>query len=166
MGEVVNHLHGAYRQAVAIFLVLIDHRQELLEYAHLSDIALAPLLVDHGALGVDLLREQQQVVGPVVEYEQAGVLHALAGHGHVADVVDRLVEAGHGVEVAAEFHSHRFKIVDQILAGEVSGAVETHVLEEVGQSGLIVLLLHRSDLLGYVEVGLSLGVFVVTDVVG
>ena len=95
--------------------------------------------------------------------EQAGILHAFAFGGHVRDVVDGLVDAGVGVEVLSELHAHAFKPCDEFVAGEVLGAVEAHVLQEVGQTALVVVLKNRAYLLSDVEVGLPFGRFVVTD---
>ena len=62
--------------------------------------------MDHTALGVDLLGEEEKVVGPVMKDEKAGVLDTDAGHGNVGDIVDGLVNGGVGVEVLAEFHTY------------------------------------------------------------
>ena len=52
------------------------------------------------------------------------------------------------------------------IAGEVRGAVEAHVLEEVCQSQLVLLFLYGAYLLRDVEVGPVGGLLVVADVVG
>ena len=104
--EVVDHLHGADGQTVAVAVVGVDGGEQLFDDAHLAHVGAAPFLVDYAALLVDFLGVEQQVVGPVVEDEQAAVLHALACGGHVGDVVDGLVDGGVGVEVLAEFHTY------------------------------------------------------------
>ena len=49
---------------------------------------------------------------------------------------------------------------------EVLTAVKGHVLQEVGQTVLVVFFLHGTHALGDVEVGALLGIVVVADVVG
>ena len=106
MGEVVHHFHSAYGQTVTVDVVGVNFRKQVGEYAHLTHIGGAPFLMDYGTLGIDFLGEEEKVVGPVVENEQAGVLNALAHHRHIVDVVDGHVDACSCVEVLAEFHSH------------------------------------------------------------
>ena len=165
-GEVVDDLHGADGQAVSVLVAGIHHGQQILEDTHLAGHAAAPLLVYHAALGVDFGRVEGEGVGPVVEDEQAGVLYAPAGDGYRRDIVYGLVDGGVGVEVAAKFHAHALEPVDDALAGEVFGAVEAHVLQEVGQAALVVFLKYGADFLCDVEVGLAFGGLVVADVVG
>ena len=52
------------------------------------------------------------------------------------------------------------------VAGEMFRAVERHVLEEVSQTILIILLLDSTHTLGDVEVHFSLRIVVVADVIG
>ncbi len=164
--EVVHNLHGADGQTVAILGGGIQIREHTLEDTHLTYVGLTPLLVDHTALLVDLLGIESEVVGPVMENEQTGVLNALAGDGNIRDIVDSLVNTGIGVEIGSETHTDCGQPVAELIAGEVGGAVEAHVLQEVGQTTLMILLESRSDILCDVEVGLSLGILIVTDVIG
>ena len=53
----------------------------------------------------------------------------------------------------------------ELIAGEVLGSVEAHMLQEVGETALVVVLKNRSDLLGDEEVCLTLGGLVVAAVV-
>ena len=121
--------------------------------------------MDDAALLIDFLAVEQEIVGPVVENEQAGVLHTYAGGGNSRNVVDGLVGAGIGVEVLTKFHADRLKPGYELIAGEVLGSVEAHMLQEVGETALVVVLKNRSDLLGDEEVCLTLGGLVVADVV-
>ena len=120
--------------------------------------------MNHGAFLVDFLRVQRQVVRPVVEDEQAGVYKPLA-HGHVRDVVHGFVDGGVRIEVGAEFHSVLFQILAEQVAGEVGGAVEAHVFEEMGQTALVVFFEDGAHFLGNVEVGQILRLSVVPDIV-
>ena len=164
--EVVHHIHDADGQTAAIFGGGEEVWEYALEDAHLALHAATPFFMDYAAFFVDFLGGKCQVVGPVVEYEQTGVLHALAGDRHVGYVVDSLVDGGVGVEVGSEFYAYRFEPLAQLVVWEVGGAVKAHVLQEVGQSALVFFFQGRAYLLGYVEVGLPLGILVVTDVIG
>ena len=66
--------------------------------------------------------------------------------GRNLQLVDRLVEAGVGVDVRAEPHAERLHERGDVLPGEVPRAVERHVLDEVGQPALVVVLEHRPRL--------------------
>ena len=90
----------------------------------------------------------------------------VADDWHIIYIIYCLVEAGVGVEVFAELHSDALEVGLEAVAGEVCGSVETHVFQEVGQSALVVVFLHRAHLLCYVEVGTLFGPLVVAYVVG
>ena len=124
--------------------------------------------MDHAALLVNLLVGEQQAVAPILEHEQARVEGALASGGHVVDVIDGLGEVGVGIHIGTEVQTDPLDEVHNAvaLAVEVLTAVEGHVLQEVGQTVLVVLLLHGAHALGDVEVGTVLGIIVVTDVIG
>ena len=118
------------------------------------------------AFFVDFLLLEEQTARPVGKNVKAGV-DVVAGDGHVVNVVDGFVGRGVGIEVLAELHTDAFAVLDELsIIGEVLRAVEGHVLEKVGETALIVVFLHRSDLLGDVEIDLSFGFGVVSNVVG
>ncbi len=164
--EVVDYLHRTYRIAVSVLRTGVQRGQVTLEHSAESAGAQAPLLVDHSPLLVYLFRLEQQSVGPVVEDEEAGVERFLARRRHIIYIIYSLLDGGVGVEVVAELHSDGAAVFYHFVVGEVVGAVEAHVLKEVCQSALAVLLLQGAHFLGYIEVGAVLGPVVVTDVVG
>ncbi len=166
MGEVVYHLHGADRQAVAVLTAGVELRQCTLEHTHVGSEAAAPLLVDDTTLLVDLRRVEDEVVCPVVEDEQTAVESRLACSGHVGDVIDGLVDGCVGIEVSAELHTDRLAIADDIVLGEVLRAVEAHVLEEVGETVLVVFLLEGSDVSSEIEFSPLCRLVVVADIIG
>ena len=125
-----------------------------------------PLLVDDAALLVYLLVFQQQSAAPVFQHQEAGVQGALAGGGHVTDAVHSLVDRSVGVQIAAKFHSESSGELDDSVAGEVLRTIECHVLQEVSQPALVLLLVDGAHALGDVEVRHVLRVVVVADVVG
>ena len=164
--EVLQPVEVADQVAVLVLRALADGLEHLHRRTPRGAVARAQLLHDDAALGVDLIGLQGDEVRPVVQDQQRRVDDAFARGRHVADVVDRLVPARTGVEVGAELHADRLQILGQHLAREVLRAVEGHVLEEVGQALLRVVLLDGADVVQDVEVGLPLGLFVVADVVG
>ena len=163
--EVVNHIHCAYRQAIAISAVRVDCWQQVFNDAHLSHHAHAPFFVNHLAFRIDFLSIEQQTVSPVAKDNQTGVLHTNACCWHLRDVVHRLVDTGIGIDVSAELNAHRFAPLEHIVALEGLGAVEAHVLKEVSQTALVVFFNHRTHLLRNIKLGLSLRIVVVTDVI-
>ena len=70
-----------------------------------------------------------------------------------------------GIEVISELHTDALEPSEEFLVGDVLGTVEAHMLQEVGKAVLLFVFLYGANLLGNVEVGLSLWKFVVTDVV-
>ena len=82
-----------------------------------------------------------------MEDQEAGVDEVLIRRRGVHDLVDRLVDGGVGIEVGAKFHTILLQIVDHTLAGEVLATLEGHVLKEVSETALIVLLEYTTDAL-------------------
>ena len=121
--------------------------------------------MDNTAFLVNLLRVKQQVVGPVMEDKQAGILHTFARHRHVAHIVYCLVNRRVGIQILSEFHPDAFKPAYKLIAGKILSSVKAHVLKEVGQSTLWVLLLNRTYLLGYVKISLPFGIFIMPDII-
>ena len=139
-----------------------EHGQLLVEHAQAGALAAAPLLDDDAPLLVDLLAVEGDAVGPVLE-DLEGLLHHLhrvEGHG---ELVHGLVEAGVGVEVGPGAQSHRLEVGPQLLLLEVGGAVESHVLGEVGQPLLLVGLQNRAHVEGQTQLGPVLGLGVGPD---
>ena len=124
-----------------------------------------PLLDHHAALLVHLLLLEGHRLSPLAQdlearLEQPGLV------GRYFEHVDGFVEAGVGVDVGTEAHAGRLEIVDQLETGEVLRAVECHVLDEVGQTLLIVVLLHRAGVDDQPQLGPLGRLSVDPDVVG
>ena len=60
------------------------------------------------------------------------------------ELVDRLVEARRRVDVGPEPHSDGLEVAHELVLREPLGAVERHVLEEVRETALVIVLEHRS----------------------
>ena len=91
-------------------------------------------------------------------------LHRVAVVRHV-ELVDGLVEAGVGVDVGAEGSTEPAQHVDQLVLGVLLGAVEHHVLVEVGDTGARSDLVDGTGADGQPQRRLAAGPFVVTHVV-
>ena len=125
-----------------------------LEDALLTAGAHTPFFMNNATLLVDFSLFEEQTARPVGQDVEAGV-------------VDRFVGGGVGVEVLTELHTDALTILDELtIGGEVLGTIESHVFEEVCKTALAVFFLHRTHLLGDVEVGQSLRLGIVADVVG
>ena len=121
--------------------------------------------MDDATLLVNLLGLQEQSVGPVVQNQQTRVDDALARRGYITYIIYRLVDRGIGVEVGSELHTDSLAPLHDIVTLEVLGTVEAHVLQEVSQSALLVILLNGAHALCDVELGTLLGPSIMTNVI-
>lgn len=126
----------------------------------------AVLVVYYVALVVDGLLAEGDAVAPVLEDEHARVYSRCACCGHVGEEIYGLVDGGVGVEVASVLHTDALQVFLEAVALEVFRTIEGEVLQEVGKSALVVILVDRTHFLGDVETCHVLGVTVVADVVG
>ena len=125
----------------------------------------APPLLDHDAtLEFDLLVVQGDGAGPVLEHQERLVQDVRVVRRHLQHV-DRLVEAGVRVDVRPEAHADALQVVEQLRLFEVLRAVERHVLDEVGQPELVVVLEHRTGTDDEAQEGAVLGPAVLPHVV-
>ena len=122
--------------------------------------------MDDATLLVDFAACEGQAIRPVLQNEDAGVECALPFCRHVANTIDRLVDRGVGVEVASELYSESTGELQECRVREVFRPVERHVLEEMGQTALVVILLNGAHTLRNVEVCDMFRPIVVADVVG
>ena len=97
---------------------------------------------------------------------QRRVNNTLACYGHIGHVVLCVVPRCTCIEVSTELNADLLQILDQRLAGIVLRTVEGHVLKEVSQTLLVVVLLDGTNIVQDVELGHALGLLVVADVVG
>ena len=163
--EVVDDAHQSDRHAHTVLRAGVHLGQGAGDHTLRGTLTQSPLIVDDVALLHDLVLLEQQSVGPVLEDEHAGVEGRLTRGGNIADAIDGLVDRGIGIQVAAKLHAERTCELDEIVALEVLRAVEGHVLKEVCQSALALLLLDGSHSLCDVEVCHMFWPLVVADVV-
>ncbi len=85
--------------------------------------------------------------------EQKRLAHRLGVVGRHVQHVHGLVEARVGVHARPQPHADRLHELHQVLLGEVLAAIEGHVLDEVRQPELVVVLDDRSDIDGEPQFG-------------
>jgi hypothetical protein len=139
--RVLDDLRCADRQAFGIARPFQQHRKLLVGNPLASAEPEPPFLEDDATLLLDLRRIERDVVRPVLHDEQrpiddGGVL------GRNLKLVNRLVEAGVRVDVRAEAHPERLHEIDDFEPRKVERPVEGHVLHEMREPSLVVLLQH------------------------
>ena len=161
----VNHFHQTDGEATTVTAVGHQLFEVLDQDACEAGVAHTPLTMDYAALLVNLLTIERQVVTPVVKDKQARVDSSLA-RGYIIYIIHCFLDAGVSVELSSELHADAFQIFNQRAVGEVSCAIEAHMLQEVSETALALLFLNRTHFLCDIEEGLVLRLFVVTDVIG
>ncbi len=125
----------------------------------------AVFLDDDTAFLVNLLVVVEEASGPTTEdlKTEVDVVGIVERHGNH---IDGLVEAGVSVEVSAEHHALAAQVIDHTVARETLDTVEGHVLGEVRQTLLVVVLLVGAGVHRETELHAVLRVGVLTDVIG
>ena len=163
--EVLDHVDRADGHPVGVAASGEHLRQLLLPHAGLRVLPGAPFLAYHAPFLADGGVGQRQAPRPVVQDEQARVHHAALVHRRVGNHVHRLVERGIGVEVLAAAHPHALDVLVHAVVREIPASVEGHMLQEVRQPALVLLLQDGAHVLGDVEIRPVLGQLVMTDVI-
>ena len=133
----------ADRQPIRVARAGEQHRKLLVAHPRRGAAAAPPFFGDDLPLLVDDRRIEHHVVRPVLE-DQHGLVHDVRPVGRNLELVDRLVEARERVDARAELHADRLHERDDLLARIVLRAVERHVLDEVREPALAVVLEHGS----------------------
>ena len=165
VSEVVDDCRVANHISLGVLASRVHQRVEGFPHTAVGIRACAPFLADDTALGIYLLGEEEQSASPVVHDEQGGVDDAFARGGHIGEAIDCLIQCRVGVDISAEVHTDGLEIVDDTLAREMLRTVECHVLQEVRETVLVVLLEDSAYGLGDMELATLLGILVVADVV-
>ena len=163
--EVIHNLHQSDRHAMAVLTARIKGRKSTLQHALGGTGTHAPFFVNDTTLLVNLLFFEQKSVRPVFQYKQTGIECSLTLGRNIANTIDRFIDTGIGIEVAAELHTQRAGVVDDAITLEIIRAIESHVLQEMSQTALVIVLLNTSHTLCNVEVGHILRPVVFTDVI-
>ena len=110
----------------------------LLHEAHLHRVAGVFLGKNDAPFGVDFFAFEESAVGEVTHHGEGEVEGGFREVGKV-EHVDGLVERSVGVGVGPEGDAETLHLRDELLGvGKVAGAIEDHVLEEVGDAALVV----------------------------
>ncbi len=141
--ERAEHLHRPDREPVGVARALEQDRELLVPDPRVGAPAQTPLLDDDVPLPVDLAVVEADQMRPVLEDVEPFADDRRRVGGHL-EHVDGFIEARVGVEIGPESDPDRFQIVDQLLPGEMPGAVERHVLHQVCQPPLVLVLEDRA----------------------
>ena len=101
-----------------------------------------------------------------MHHQESGVHDALTVGRHIREAVHRLVDRGVGVDISTEIDTYRLEIIDDSFSREVLRSVERHVLQEVRQTVLVILLEDSAYRLRDMELGTLFRLLVMTDVIG
>ena len=126
--------------------------------------------MDDTSFLINLCVFEQQIVAPVVENQQTGIDNTLTFQRSRTNMIDRLVDGCRGIEIGTELYADslapRYDAQFLPFARKVLGAVESHVLQKMGQSALTGFFQNAAHTLGNVEVGQSCLLGIVANVVG
>ncbi len=140
--EVVDDRHQADRITLTILTVRIKLLEIALKHTRAWACSQSPFLVDNATLLVNLFRVEGKTISPVAKDEQTRVESALTSCRYVVDIVNSLVDAGVGIQVATKLHADRLAIADEVVAWEIVCAIEAHMLKEVSQTTLTFFFLY------------------------
>ena len=123
------------------------------------------LFQDDAPLIVDLLRVVRDETGIVMHDQQGRIHHALPHRRNAGQLIRGLLHAGRRIDVPAEMGALVLKIGNNPLPGEVLGAVQAHVLQEMGQTILVRILLDGTDIGQEIEVRPLRRLLIVPDII-
>ena len=163
--EAVYDLQLAYYVAQGVLGSLVH--QLVLAFGHTAAgiVAEAPLLADDSAFVVQCLLLAGDVAGPVVQHHKHGIHERIPHQRHFREVIDGLGPGGEGIHVITETHAFLGQEIEYPLAGIMPGAVEGHMLQEMGQTVLIVLFLESAHIVRDIELRAALGLLVMAEIV-
>ena len=139
--------------------------EDAVDDARAGLVAQPQLVADHAALLDDVGLGDGGRVGPLGEHVEGGLHGAFLG-GHHVEFVDGLVVGRVGVDVRAELHAEAPQRLHDVVAGIVLGAVEHHVLEEVGDAEVRRGLVHGPGVHRQAQRQVAARLLVVAEVVG
>ena len=137
-------------------LVAFDHG------AVVDGVAGEFLAEDDAAFFVDFFGIEVHAVEVVAEEFHGVDEEGLLDFGEF-EFVDGFLEGGVGVGVGTEGHAEALEVLDHLAGGEVAGAVEGHVFEEVGHALLVVFFHEGADVHVEAEGGAARGFLVFED---
>ena len=160
--ELPQHLDVTDRQSFRVARTLEQHGQLLVAHARTGTETQPPFLDHNAALFVDLLAIESDVVCPVLQ-NLKGCVDDFLAIGRDDEEIVGVVKAGRSVHVGTEPHPERLEDRHEFLLGKMLGAVERHVLHEVRQAELVLVLLHRTHAHNEPQLGAFGGIRVLAD---
>ena len=152
------------RQARAVSRTGEQHREPLVLHSVFGALPESPFFDHDRALLLDLGCVERDVVRPLGE-DLKSLVDDRGGVGRDRHHVDRLVEAGVGVDVRTVAHSHRLEVARDLVVGEPLRTPERHVLDHVGEAALIGILENRAGVQHQPQLRALLGFVILADVV-
>ena len=164
VADVLNNVGAADGLPLRIARALEQDGELRILYALAGAQPEPPFFQDDAPLLVDLDRIEGHVAREVFEDEQRPVDHRGVARGDL-QFVHRFVEAGVCVDVRTETHPERLHEAADVLSWKVPRAVEGHVLHEVREPALVVILEHGARVDDEPKLCATLGQPVLADVV-
>ena len=122
--------------AVCILCTLVQNLEKSLLLAALCGISASPFLDDDSSLFLNFTKIVGHESGVVLEDYQSSIHKVLPVCRNGAQSVDRTLNAGHRVYVGTEDQAVLLKVAHHGVSREILVSVETHVLQEMGQTSL------------------------------
>ena len=142
-GGCVERFGRADGKAPGIAGLGVEELRRIEAVAIVPCVAVAHFRQDYAALAVDGALGNREVARGFAHQHQCGVQQDVIGARQV-QLVDGPIEAGRGVGIGAEGEPVALQQLDHFAFGHTLGAVEGHVLDEVGISQFTVGLVERS----------------------
>ena len=101
-----------------------------------------------------------------MEYHEAGIHQSHVCSRNGADVIYSLVLCSVGIDVASERNTVTLQCLDDSFVREVLGSLECHVLQEVGETVLVIVLQNCTDVLDDVETGPVFRFLIMSYIIG
>ena len=141
--RVADDVGLADRQPLRVLRPIKEDRELLVADARARAEAEPPLLDDDRPLLVDLFLAERQPAGIVGERREPLCDHFGVVRGQI-EHVHGFVEARVGVDVRSESRADALEVREHLARLEVRAAVERHVLDQMGETLLIVGLVQRA----------------------
>src|SRR5712691_1180753 len=141
--DVLNDLRAPDRRAVRIARAFQQYGHLRIAQARLGAQTEPPFFEDDAALLLDLGGVKRNVVSPVF-HDQQRPINDGAAVGRDLELIDRLVEARTGIHMRAEPHPERLDERGDVLPGKMPRTIEAHMLDEMRQAPLVIVLEHRA----------------------
>ena len=125
-----------------------------------------PLFPDHAPLFLNSRIGQREKTRPIMQDQQARINDSRRSHRGIGHHIDGLVERGIGIEVLAITHPDTFDVFVHAVVGEMYASIESHVLQEMRQSPLVLFFEDRAHILSNIKIRSLLGQRIVANIIG